>query len=398
MPDSFDATGLKVKTLPEIVADLTSGLQAIYGVDINVDQNSPDGQLINIVAQAAADIRELAVQINNGFDPDRAIGSILDERVVINNIARRGGTFTIQPIEITTSATVTLQGLDASFNDPDGTGYTVQDDTGTQFVLIDTATLTAGTTTKNFRAKNIGRVETTVDTIQNPVTIILGVTGINNSNAPLSIGENQETDSQLRIRRQKSTENGNFNYLNGLLGFILDLDGVSSAKLYENVGNSIDVHGVPAHGIWLIVEDGANADIANAIYNKKSYGADMKGAVVVPITTASGAIFNAKFDRPAAKNLHIRFDIQPTVAIPSLDTTAIKTYIEDNLTYEISDFAETSRITAVALAAILATGSGGVPVNMEISKDGAVWVDFLEVDTLNEQWAVSTARITVTVL
>lgn len=398
MTDTFDATGLTVKSLADILSDLTTGLQGIYGSDINVDQNSPDGQLINIVAQACVDIRELAVQINSGFDPDQAVGSILDQRVAINNISRNGGTFTIIPIDITVDRTVTLQGLDASFNDINGTGYTIQDDTGNQFILIDTATLTAGTTTKNFRAQQIGAVETVVDTITNPVTVILGVTAVNNASDPISVGEDEETDVQLRIRRQQSVENGNSGYLNGLLGTVLDLDGVSSARLYENTTAIIDANGIPAHGMWLIVEDGANTDIANAIYAKKSYGCDMKGSTTVAITTASGGTFTAAFDRPAAENLYIKFNIQKTSTDFSLDTTLIKQYIADNLSYGISDFAETSRITAVALAAINATGKGGVPVDVLISKNNVNWFDYLTVTTLNQQWAVSTARITPTVL
>ena len=151
MADSLDATGLVVKTLNEIVADLETGLRGIYGSDINLDQNSPDGQLVNIFAQAAVDIRELAQQIYNSFDPDLAIGRILDQRVVINNIERQGGTYTVQPIDIVVDRTVSLTGLDANYNDPDGTGYTVQDDEGNQFILIDSVELTAGSYTKNFR-------------------------------------------------------------------------------------------------------------------------------------------------------------------------------------------------------------------------------------------------------
>ncbi|MCK5375425.1 MAG: hypothetical protein KAJ40_09075 [Alphaproteobacteria bacterium] len=398
MGDVFDETGLTVKILSEIITDLTTGMQGIYGADINVDQNSPDGQLINLIAQASVDLRELAVQINAGFDPDQAVGTILDQRAAINNISRSGGTFTIVSIDVTTDRTVILQGLDADYNDANGTGYTIQDDAGTKFILIDTATLTAGTTAKDFRAQQVGLVETIVDTITTPVTVILGVTTVNNPSAPSTTGVNEETDTQLRIRRQQSTENGNSGYLNGLLGEILNLDGATSAKLYENVTDITDADGIPPHAMWLIVEGGATADIAEVIYAKKSYGCDMYGATTHPITTASGATFTAEFDRPTPEDLHIRFDIQKTSLDWSLDTDLIKQYIEDNLIFEVGEFAETSRVTAVALAAIEATGKDAVPINMEISSDGATWYDYLTVATLDNQWAVSIARITPTVL
>lgn len=398
MVDVINANGLTISSLNEIIDDLETGLRTIYGADINIDQNSPDGQLINIIAQAAIDVRELAQQIYNGFDPDKAVGRVLDERVVINNIERQGGSFTIVPITIVVDRTVTLSGLDANFNSINGTGFTIQDDAGNQFILVDTETFTAGTYSRNFRARNIGAVETTVNTITNQTTIVLGVVSVNNPSAALEIGQNEETDAALRVRRQRSVAIASNGYLNGLLGVVLNLDGVTDAKLYENITNAVDANGIPAHGTWLIVEGGANTDIADAYYAKKSFGSDMKGIVEVDITTASGDIFTVKFDRPTAADLYIRFDIQPTTLTPTYDLDDIKAYIVANLSYNIGDFAETSSITTIAAAAIAAGGGGGVAVNVEISDDGLAWVDYLAVADLDEQWVVDTTRITITEL
>lgn len=396
MPDILDANGLQVETLPEIVADLTTGLQGIYGPDINVDSNSPDGQSINIYGQGAADIRELILGVYNSFDPDRAIGVQLDERCAINRIQRNGGTYTIQPVDITVNATTSLQGLDANFNNPNGVGFTVQDDAGNKFILIDSVTLTSGTQSLNFRAQMIGQVETIVNTIVNQTTVVLGVTTVNNSSAALEVGENEETDAQFRLRRQQSVSNNSTGYLNGLEGDLLGLDGVTDAKVYENRGDTIDGDGIPAHGTWSIVEGGANSDIAGTIYADKSYGSNLKGAVSVSITTPAGAIFTAQFDRPSPENLYIQFQIQPTINTAVFNDALIKQYIVDNLSYKIGQFAETSSITAIALAAINANGGGGVPVEVKISSDDATWVDYLETSTLDKQFVIDVSRIDIT--
>lgn len=398
MPDIFDANGLQVKTRNEIVDDLNAAFRTIYGTDINVDQNSPDGQLIGILAQAAVDLREMLVAVNAGFDPDRAPGVILDERVTINNIARKGGTYTMQPIRLVTDRTVLLQGLDSMFNDPNGVGYTVQDDAGNKFILIDSITLTAGTNDLTFRAQQIGRVETTVNTITTPVTIVLGVTSINNPSGALEIGQNEETQPELRIRRQRSVANGSAGYLNGLEGVIFGIDGVTDVKVYENYSDDTDADGIPPHCIWVIVEGGANSDIALAIYGRKSYGCDMLGAVSVNIVTPNGKIFIAKFDRPAAENLYIRYDIQPTIGSAVFDTALLKQYLVDNLEYKIGQFAVTNTITAFATASIDAYGGGGAPVNLEISKDGVTYTDYLETSFLKNQFVLDVTRIAITVL
>lgn len=396
MSNIFDATGLTVETVTQITDDLTTGLQGIYGADINVDSNSPDGQLIGIFAQAIADQLELLVQINNSFDPARAIGTSQDERYQINNITRAGGTFTIQPIDLVINATCTLQGLDAAFDDINGVGYTVQDNAGNKFILVDSETFTPGTYSRNFRAQTIGQVETTVDTITNPVTIILGVTSVNNSSAPLSVGINQEQDSRFRIRQQQSPAINSSGYLNGLLAVILNLTGVIDAKVYENVDNSTDANGIPAHGIWLIVEGGANTDIANILYIKKSYGAPMKGDVVIDIITASGVAFLAQFDRPTPETLYIKFEIQTTILPPSFDEVSIKAQMAANLIYSIGSYASTAEITVVAQAAITSTGGRGVPINIQISSDGVTYVDYLVPTTLDAQFTVDPTRIDIT--
>lgn len=398
MPDILDASGLQISTASELRTALVEDLKAIYGNDINVDQNSPDGQLIGIMVQLGIDIREKIQQIYNSFDPDRAIGRQLDERVVINHLTRAGGTYTLINIDVTVDRTVTLQGLDASFNDPNGTGYTVQDNAGTAFILVDTATITTGTHSLSFRAKTIGKVETTINTITNQVTIVLGVTAVNNPSAPTTIGQDEETDTQLRIRRQQSVALSSNGYLNGLLGLVLSLEGVTDAAIHENVTNSTDGNGIPAHSIWLIVEGGANSDIANSLYDRKSYGAGMKGTVTVDVATPSGGIFEAKFDRPDPVDLHIRFDIKRTVLGFSFDLASIKQYFVDNLKYGIGEFAETSNPTAIAIAAIAAQGGGGVPINMEISDDGSTWEDYLAAPTLDSKWTLDVANIGITVI
>lgn len=377
MTDSLTANGLQVSTNAELVEALIASWKEIYGDDINVEQNSPDGQLINIMAQGQTDIRELLVQLYNSFDPDNAFGRLLDERCAINNIFRRGGTFTTIDITITTDRTVTLEGLDENFNDPEATGYTIQDNAGNQFILVNTQTLTAGTHSVLFRAQRLGRVETTIGTITTPVTIVLGVISVNNPTAPVNMGENEETDAELKIRRRQSVSIGSSGYLNGLLGYVLALDGVTDAALYENYSNQTDSLGIPPHCIWLIVEGGSAADIAEAFYLKKSYGCDMRGNITYTITTASQQQFIAKWDEPTTQPLYMRFTIKLLKAGITLDEDSIKQYIYDNTSFRIGSYADTSNLTCTAQEAIDAYGGEGLALDVEISTDKSTWVEYV---------------------
>lgn len=397
MTNSIGTNGISIDSLATIVANITSALQGIYGTDINVDQNSPDGQCINVAAQGARDLLEFLVAVNNGFNPDLAVGAILDQRVAYNNIQRQGGTYTVQPIDITVNATVNLQGLDGNYNDPNGTGYTVQDSSGNEFILAASDTLTAGLHSVDFRAQQIGAVNVPVDTITTPVTVVPGVVSVNNSSSAISVGQTQETDAQLRTRRQQSVALSTTGYLNGLLGAIKALPGVTNAVLYNNPTGAV-VNTMVAHSIWLVVTGGANADIANEIYNRISDGCNMNGAETYDIATPSGVTFTAQWDNPTAEPLYIRFTIKKTTPGFIFSQDAIKQYIVDNSVYNIGQFADTSLLTTLAILAIVSQGGGGVPVLMEISDDGISYTDYLDPTGLNYQFTVAAANIDITVV
>jgi len=376
MSDTFNENGLQVATRTELLEALTQAFQTIYGADVNIDQSSPDGQLLNIFAQGGTDIREILMQVYNSFDPDNCSGRILDSRCAINNIFRKGGTFTTVAIDITTDRTVTLQGLDDNYNDVNATGYTIQDSAGNQFILVSTQTLQAGTTRVLFRSKDIGAVQTTLNTITTPVTIVLGVVSVNNP-VDATEGENEESDYDLKVRRRQSVSIGSSGYLNGLLATVLQLDGVTDAALYENYTGEVDANGTPAHCMWLIVEGGSDSEIADAIYRKKSYGCNMRGNITYTITTVSAQQFVAKWDEPTEQELYIKFNIIPTTSTVQFDKQAIKEYILANEKFRIGQGAETSSLTTLAQQAIDANGGMGYATEVLISTDESNWVEYI---------------------
>ncbi len=304
MPNVIGPTGLTVKTRAELVAEFTAAYQAIYGTDINLNSNTPDGQMMNIFIQSVLDTQDLLVQIYNTFDPDNAVGNILDQRVAINGIQRQAGTYTVTNITITTSQALNLYGKDQT----DQPVYTVADNAGNKWELQNTQTIAgAGTYIFSFQSATPGANLTVPNTITVPVTIVLGVTSINNPTTYTSLGVNEETDAELKVRRQKSVSLSSQGYLSSLLAALENINGVNSAFVYENVTNGT-VDGVPAHSIWVIVSGtGSSADIANAIYTKRNAGCGMRGDITYTITQADSSPFVVRWDVVKPENLFIVF-------------------------------------------------------------------------------------------
>lgn len=338
MSDTFDENGLQLQTLAELRAGLESDFRSIYGDDINIDQNSPDGQIINIFAQQAADLREVLAQINSGFDPDEAFGRVLDQRIAYNSITRNSGTFTFTPVSITTDRALNLVGLDDQATELSPTVpnlYTIRDSAGNQFFLVSSVSITmAGTQALSFRAANIGQVEVQLNTITIPVTVIAGVTSINNPDAPTIIGVNEESDASVKIRRRASVSIPSLGFLDSMQASLADLDGVTTALVLENNTNVTDGDGTPAHTIWVIVEGGADAAIGNIIYVKKSAGAGMRGTQTVSIPRPQGGAFVARFDRPGEENLWIRFSLS-LIGGGVIDLDEVRRQIVEGLFWDI---------------------------------------------------------------
>lgn len=397
MADFINETGLTVSTYSELLTLIQDSLNATYAKDgdlINFDSSTPDGQFTNILAQIGSDIRELITEVYNSFDPDKCSGVVQDVRYSLNFLTRKGGTFTIQNIDVTTNRTVELQGLDASYNDTNASSYTVSDNAGNNWYLIDTTTITAGTTSLPFRSQNLGLVQPTIGTITNQITKVLGVTSVINSTAPTTLGENQESDEEFRIRRNRSTAiNGQNNY-DAMTGQLLALDGITDVYVHVNSNDTTDSTGTPAYTVWVIAEGGANSDIANIIY-ANSGGLPTRGNVSVDTVTVSGEEVTVNFDRANPVPLYIRFGVQNTSGI-NVDFDTVKSEIVQNLSYSLGAPAETSAITNVASSALLTLGSGLYALNVEVSTDGTTWTDFIASSSLQNKFVVDATRITIT--
>lgn len=398
--DTLTYSGLQTKDNTVLLNELQNNLQDIYGVNgeqINFDSNTPDGNFTEIITELGTVVRELITEVYNSIDPSKCSGAVQDSRYQINYLFRKAGTFTRQNIDITVDKTVTLQGLDGSYNDENASAYAVSDNAGNTWFLIDTTTLYAGTTSCPFRAKQLGEVIPTIGTITNQVTIVQGVVSVINSIGYTVLGQEQESDNDFRVRRDQSISINSINNEDAIKGQILALDGVTECTVHVNKTSATDETGTLPHYIWCIVGGGANTEIADVIYSNLG-GAGTRGNVQIPITTTSLQTYNINFDRPTLVPLYIQFDLHPVVELGEINLAEIKQYIVSNLIYSIGEDAETSKITNICSEAILNDGGGAYALNVQISEDGTTWTDFIQSLSIDDRFIVDVSRITINVL
>lgn len=399
MPNAIGPTGLTTATQSELKAQLDADLKIIYGADINLESDSPDGQMENIYIQAALDNEDLITEVYNGFDPDLAIGNTLDERVTINGIQRQAGTFTITPISITVDRALTLPGLDTAPLAP----FTVSDNAGNQWQLITTQNpAVPGTSSYSFQAQFPGAVLTTLNTITNPVTVILGVTAINNPLTYTTLGVNEETDAALRLRRQKSVSLASQGYLAGLLAALENVPGVTSAFVYENNTGGDDGIIPQGHSIWVIVAGtAADADVAEAIYTKRNAGCGMYnteggGSRSFTITQVDGSPFTVRWDIVVEQDLYIEICAISLNGIDLPNAAAIATGLPASTSFG-GDCGVAQQVNINDLAArVQQIDSNTLVAASGFSKTAAgIYVAVLSPTLKNNQFGVDATRILI---
>lgn len=364
MPNLLDAEGLQTATREELIEYFTEQYQLIYGTDISLDSDTPDGQFMNILVQQVLDLQDLLVQIYNSFDPDLAIGAVLSQRVAINGIQRQAGTYTITNITLVNSGSVNLYGLDQD-EEP---VYTISDNDGNEWYLSETELgLSPGSHVLVFRAAIPGAELTIPNTITIQRTIVLGVTSVNNPTSYTSLGTNEESDAILRVRRQQSVSLVSQGYLAGLYAALESISGMTSVNIHENFTNSTDSTGTPGHTIWVIVAGvAAAAEIAEAIYSKRNAGCGMRGDETYAIEQVDGTEFTVQWDEVEFETLFmlltitsINTDVLPDInaireGLPTLLDPGIFDTVDIN---QISTYAQEIDPNALVTPAFVSNGS-----------------------------------------
>lgn len=385
-------SGLVTQSLEEIRQDLITKFKGVYGQDINIEQNSPDGQWINILAQEKKDILDLFTQFYNNLDPDRVIGIPQQILYKLNGLIIKAYTYSYTYVNVTVNESTSLQGLDANIESADGTGYTVRDINGNRWILAASAELEAGVHSLNFRAADLGSITALPNTINVMETIVKGISSVNNPAGNYITGSTGETSAQFRLRRNQAMAVPSQGFDESTESQMLNLTNVTQCKVYDNRTNMV-VNGIPAHGIWVIVQGGQSEDIGRVIYNNLPPGIPMKGEQTVWVQKINGDLVEVLYDVPSAVNLYVR------ATIKNFTTTALdQNYIKEQLAlteYTIGGRAESSTLLGTIKETI---GDAGTPYNVEISTDNSSWVEYAVPAGLDEFFVIAAENITLTIV
>lgn len=385
MPNEITVNGIQIESIDEIITRLKQGFYNIYGDGVTFESDSPDGQLINIFAQEKRDILEAAVNIYNSFDPDQAIGNTLNQRCALNGVVRKSASYTIIPIVITVKPNIIANLVGLNDVEEESKAFTVSDTIGNAFYLIESQVLTTSAEEKSwtlsFRAQRLGQVDVAINTVKNINSPVGGIKSVNNPYTEIIIGENEETDEELRTRRAKAVGYTIAGAREVMQASLRDLEDVREVQIFPNITNQTDSDGIPGHSIWVVIDGGDADKIAACIFLRLNEGCGMKGSEVIEVETIYGNKQEIRFDRPINEDLYIRFEVERENTSYSYDPDKLITDFVEKYKLGINEIATVTDVNYY----LKECDSNLIFYNIQLSKDGETWSDSYQATTTKQE-------------
>lgn len=309
--------GFERKRLDTILDELNQELKAIFGENLNLDPETPDGQVSGVFSESHANLWELAEAGYNAFNPSAATGDVLSNLVQLNGIVRQPATFSTVELSLTgTNSTVIPL------------GSLVSTDDGIFFATDEEVTIAAGTATVDATATITGPQPGVTSTIVNIDTPLTGWDTVTNAEDAV-LGQLEETDAELRTRREKSVTREAVAIPDAIIAEVENIEGVTHTSIKINETNSTDGDGIPAHSFLVIAEGGIDLEVATAIYNEKSIAIGTFGTTTVNVLDSQGIGHDINFSRPILIDIHIQVTITTFSDFPQNGDDLIKQAIID---------------------------------------------------------------------
>lgn len=325
--------GYVAERLDSIINTLESGFKSIYGSDITIDPDTPDGQMLGLIAIAKSDIEELGATIYKNLDADNASGSWLELNAAYAGLRRKKASYSyLRGVILTGNAGAIIPA-----------GSTIIDGNKKRWMIVSETTLNnLGSARVDFRSENLGVYPLPAHADFTIETVVLGWEKASNPDKAEE-GVEEERDSQLRMRFFRSRSQPSQNSVEAIEAKLERLPDVTEVICLENIGDTVDENGLPRKSINVIVDGGIDEEIANIIYHNKTAGAALMGETEVKVPTAKGLPVTIKFDRPIIVNCAAKLIISRLANFTEVDIDAIKANLS-NISFGIGENVTNSRL------------------------------------------------------
>ena len=319
--NGFSAPDEATQILPAVQNDLN----AAFGGGLNPSLETPQGQLASTIAALIGNVNDTFLEFCNQSDPAFASGRMQDAIGRIYFIERLGAEPTVVVGRCYGATGLTIPSGSVALAS-DGNLYASQTD-GT--------IPTAGYVDISFACNTPGPITCPAGSLDQIYRAIPGWDSITNP-ADGVIGRDTETRAQFEERRALSVAQNANGSLPAILGAILNVSGVIDAVVVENVENTSQTIGgvsLQPNSIYCAVVGGAAADVAQAIWSRKSPGCGYNGNTTVIVYDENAAYsppypaYSVLFEVPDSMTVIFAVNLKNSNLVPSDVQTQVQNAI-----------------------------------------------------------------------
>ena len=301
MPYNFiDETGVIVADTSALQAEVEAEYQAVFGADLDLDPETPEGILITAEVTSRAGISTNNAQLANQINPNIAGGTFIDALWALTGGLRDAATpstFSTPPDLTGVSGTLIPAGTIAANSN------------GDEFESLAPVTIVSGVASVAFASVETGAIVCGIGDLTTIITSILGWETITNSVAA-TLGTETQSDISARSERKGTLGVQGSGLAVAIFSAVRAVAGVTSLTFRENetatpiAPTPPDNITLVANSIWVCVSGGSDADVASALLGAKSAGCNWNNGnsgnpiSEIVVDPTSGQSYSVLFDRP----------------------------------------------------------------------------------------------------
>lgn len=340
----INSQGVIVPDTSTVQEQVTQDLVNVFGQDLDTTPETVEGRFIQCLTDYRTNTLAINAQNANQINLRYATGRFLDAI---------GAFFGLDRISATSSRVLaTVTGVENTVIPAGSQAKTTNGD-----IFYAENDITIGLTssaTGYFLSLEKGQIPCSAHSLNKIVNAVLGWETIDNT-ASANEGTKQESDDDFRQRIEDARYKG-ISLLEAIKAKLVNVDNVKSCFAYDNYTNqtiTYDGVDIDAHSLVVIVDGGANQDIAEAIFKAKTGGTGYtaisgQSVTVNVVDGAFNVTYPVTFNRPEIKSFKISIQVK-------------------NISYEGSDLAGDIKAAIMNWADNKVEGVDGLKIGQNIS-------------------------------
>lgn len=359
----FTPEGVVLPEESEILAGVAADIDTAFGGGVNPQLSTPQGQLAQSQTAIIGNKNDQIAEISNQVDPDTSSGRWQDAIARIYFLER-----------IAASGTVVTGTCRGKVNTLIPAGSLAEDTSGYRYYSLTDAVIGPDSTIEvDFQCSTTGPVVCPVGALAKIFRAQIGWDSITNNTAGTP-GVDVESRADFEYRRRNSVAANAVNSPQSILANVLKVTNVLDAYVYDNTSGSDITYGatnypIVKNSVFVSAAGGEPADVAYAIWQKKSLGCSYNGNTSYTVLDKNGyetpyPEYVVTWLTPTASAVYYKVQISDSDLLPYDVETSIQDAVID--AFNGVDGGSRARIGSTLYAGRYYAGVSAVDPNVNI--------------------------------